>query len=486
MMPAALRNLLFITADQFRGDALSCLGHPFVLTPQLDRVAAEGVLFAQHYSASAPCGPARACLHSGAGNNIHGVWRNGDPWRQALVSWASELRRNGHDPQLFGFTHTAAVAAEGAECNVARGFEGILPGLHLQADLLNDNGDWSAWLTRRHGVKVPAYELHQAVALDKHAIGNLCWGRARAPAGGGDVDYLVDALMDRLQAAPGDPFVAHLSVFAPHNPYLVPYPIPSRLDAVLDGGQAAHCRPAPRNDHPYLAHIATQTVGNDAGEPRKLLDMRRHYWRGIEVVDTALGRLFDFMRETGRWDDTLLLFTSDHGDQLGDRGQLGKVGGLRESHHIPLLVRDPTPAAQTSRGTRVSRITESLDIAPTLLAWFGCAAPAQFQGRSLIDDLRHGPVPAAASRLGARVYFDFGDGSIAQRLTGLFTERLAYLEFMNGWPPLLLDEQDTSQGLRNRATDPAHAQVVRMLASELARLRSYEDPCGHVRPIPQT
>lgn len=496
MKQAAWPNLLFITADQFRGDALSCLGHPFVRTPQLDRVAAEGVLFSRHYSASAPCGPARACLHSGAGNDVHGVWRNGDPYHPSVLNWASELRRNGHDPQLFGFTHTAASGPEGAESNLARGFEGILPGLRLRADLLNDNGDWSAWLMRKRGVQVPAHELHQAAAPDDHAIGSLRWGRARAPVGGGDVDYLVDALMDQLQANPKDPFVAHLSVFAPHNPYLVPYPMPPGLDAVLDGGVAARCRPAPHSDHPYLARIARQAVGDAAGEPRKLLDMRRHYWRAVELVDAALGRLFDFMRETGRWDNTLLLFTSDHGDQLGDRGQLGKVGGLRESHHVPLLVRDPTPAAQSTRGTRVSRMTESLDIAPTLLACFGYALPAQFQGRSLLDDLRNGPVAAATRRRSARVFFDFDDGMqtgqtgaaqapAADRLTGLFDERFTYLEFMNGWPPLLLDEQDTSLGLKNRAADPAHAQVLQALAGELAQLRTRQDIACHASPFPQ-
>ncbi len=493
MKQAVCKNLLFITADQFRGDSLSCLGHPFVRTPHLDRVAAEGVLFSQHYSASAPCGPARACMHSGAGNDVHGVWRNGDPLSKAVVNWASELRRNGHDPQLFGFTHTAASSSEGDEWNLQRGFEGILPGLRLQADFRNASGDWSAWLLRRHGLQICAHDLHKAAAPDDHALGNVRWGRTQAPVGGGDVDYLVDTLMTQLQAAPKDPFVVHLSVFAPHNPYLVPYPIRSALDAVLDGSTAACCRPAPYSNHPYLSRIASQVVGDKANDVHKLLDMRRHYWRAVEVVDTALGRLFDFIRQTGEWDNTMLLFTSDHGDQLGDRGQLGKVGGLRETHHIPLLVRDPTPAAQFSCGTRVSRITESLDIAPTLLDFFNCACPAQFQGRSLLSDLRNGAFAAAPQRRYARVYFEFDDGitagrgsspaSATHRLIGLLDERFTYLEFRNGWPPLLLDEQDTRAGLRDRSGSSGHSHFLREMAGEAAKIRARDGRSGDSRPF---
>ena len=102
------RKVLFITADQWRGDALGCLGHPAALTPNLDALAADGVLFRDHYTASAPCGPARTTLLTGLYPFIHRSVRNGTPLDRRHTNLALEARRAGRDPVLFGYTDSTA------------------------------------------------------------------------------------------------------------------------------------------------------------------------------------------------------------------------------------------------------------------------------------------------------------------------------------------------------------------------------------------
>ena len=99
-----IRNILFITADQWRGDCLSALGHPCLRTPNLDRLAAEGVLFRRHYSQATPCGPGRASLYTGLYLHNHRSVINGTPLDARHSNFALEARKAGYDPALFGYT----------------------------------------------------------------------------------------------------------------------------------------------------------------------------------------------------------------------------------------------------------------------------------------------------------------------------------------------------------------------------------------------
>ncbi len=100
-------NVLFITADQWRGDCLSALGHPMVRTPNLDALAADGVLFDRHYANAAPCGPSRASLHTGMYLQNHRSGTNGTPLDARHTNWALEAATLGYDPVLFGYTDTS-------------------------------------------------------------------------------------------------------------------------------------------------------------------------------------------------------------------------------------------------------------------------------------------------------------------------------------------------------------------------------------------
>jgi arylsulfatase A-like enzyme len=181
-------------------------------------------------------------------------------------------------------------------------------------------------------------------------------------------------------------------------------------------------------------------------------------------VDHHLGRVFRALRDSGRWDDTVVVFTADHGEQLFDHWMLGKAGYFDQSAHIPLIIRDPAAASGAGRGRAVAHVSESVDLLPTILALAGLTPPRNADGRSLLPFCA-GETPADW-RDEAHWSYYFGNvrSRRLERALGLptdwchlqvvRTERLKYVHFA-GLPPVLFDLREDPQELRNRADDPA-------------------------------
>ena len=155
-------NVLYITVDQWRGDCLGSVGHPIVQTPNLDRLAAEGVLFRRHFAQAAPCGPSRASLHTGQYLMNHRSVLNGTPLDSRFTNIALEARSRGYDPVLFGYTDASpdprVLAADDPRLLT---YEGVLPGFRAVVDLNEQLEPWGAWLrtlgydgARRRGAHV--------------------------------------------------------------------------------------------------------------------------------------------------------------------------------------------------------------------------------------------------------------------------------------------------------------------------------------------
>ncbi|HYX02014.1 MAG TPA: sulfatase-like hydrolase/transferase, partial [Reyranella sp.] len=179
-----------------------------------------------------------------------------------------------------------------------------------------------------------------------------------------------------------------------------------------------------------------------------------------------LGRVFDYLRQSGQWDDTLIILTCDHGEQLGDHHLLGKIGYHDESYRIPMIVRDPRPQADGTRGTIVERFTETIDTMPTILEWLGLAVPRQCDGRSLLGFCEGRP--PAGWRTEVHYEYDFRDLYYSKPETALGVpmdrcslavvqdERFKYVHFA-ALPPLLFDLEEDPGQFVNRAEDPAYA-----------------------------
>jgi arylsulfatase A-like enzyme len=199
-----------------------------------------------------------------------------------------------------------------------------------------------------------------------------------------------------------------------------------------------------------------------------IAQMRATYYGMMTEVDDCLGRVFAYLDETGQWEDTLIVFTSDHGEQLGDHHLLGKIGYHDESFRIPLVIK--APGAELTRGAIEPAFTESVDIMPTLIEWIGGETPRACDGHSLLPFL-HGEHPADW-RTALHYEFDFRDvpgtgpeatlgiGMDECTLSVLQDARYKYVHF-TALPPLLFDLARDPHQFRNVAEDPDYVTIAR-------------------------
>ena len=478
-------NILFITADQWRGPCLSLLGHAVVKTPSLDSLAREGAVFVQHFAQAAPCGPSRTSLHTGMYLFNHRCVANGTPVSRRLTNWALEMRRIGYDPSLFGYTDTAADP-EGLDPSDPRltHYSEPLPGIGAYTPIRDDVPvPWVEYLVRQ-GYPVPQkrWDLYGARAP------GTTW------ADGGDrvlplairsedheTAYMVRRCQEWIDAAEG-PWVTHLSLLRPHPPFVAPEPY---NELYAPAGLLSPVRHEERDReaavHPFLAAMIRHPRFGDKGDPRRLEDAWASYYGLMTEVDDHLGRLFAFLRERGHWDDTLVIFTSDHGEQLGDHWLTGKLGFFDQSYHIPLIIRDPRRSADASRGGRFDMFTENVDIMPTMLDWLGIEVPSQCDGRSLLPILETAMAPTRW-RTAVHWEFDFRHDSDWLRennpgisvhqchLSVLRDRRFKYVHFP-ALPSLLYDLQTDPGELEDVGVEPEYQGTRLEFAERMLDLR---------------
>ncbi|HEV2363726.1 MAG TPA: alkaline phosphatase family protein [Caulobacteraceae bacterium] len=494
-MGEAPLNVLFITADQWRADCLSCAGHPMVRTPNMDALAGEGVRFANHYTVTAPCGPSRASLHTGLYLHNHRSVVNGAPLDARHPNWALEAGKLGYDAVLFGYTDTSADP-RGLEADDPRlfSYEGLLPGLRPVMPLDGRPQAWVDWLAAQ-GIAVPA-KVERAYGWrlpgPDWEDGAPCARPLAFPAEVDDTAFLVGRAIDYMACAK-DPFIAHLSLLRPHPPWVAPEPYNRLYDPPdVPGFIRRDTREEEAAQHPYLAWRLTRPGFAAHANERRLRRLKAVYLGLITRVDAELGRLFAFLRQAGLIDRTLIIFTSDHGEELGDHWTLDKGGYFQGSYRIPLIIRDPRRAADAGRGRVVEAFTESVDVAPTMLSAIGVGVPRAFDGADLGLFLAGAPKPADW-RSEAHFEFDFRDveDMAAERELGLTLEtcnlaavvgeRWKYVHFA-GLPPLLFDLANDPGELNNLAADAACAPVALDEARKLLswRLASEERTLTHM------
>ncbi len=383
------RNVLFITVDQFRGDCLSALGHPVVSTPSLDRLAAEGTLFANHWANAAPCGPSRACLYTGTYLHHNRSILNGTPLDARFTNVAELARQAGYDPVLFGYTDTSLDprTLEAADPRL-RSYEQVLPGFRAVVHDPWEQGSqaWGRWLSSR-GVDVPPrpQDLYRPLpdfpGADDHGS---TWAPAQFRSEDSETAFVVESVVEWIEHHGDAPFFIHASFIRPHPPRRNPAGYHDRYDADdLPDFVAATTREEEAAAHPLngvVMHLPLAAAPDDERERRQ---MRATYYGAIDEVDAQLGRLFAYLDGAGLRDSTLVVLTSDHGEMGGDHWLFEKLGYWDESFHVPLIVRDPDMAADASRGRVVDAVTESVDVLPTICSWLGIDVPLQADGFAL-------------------------------------------------------------------------------------------------------
>jgi len=478
-----VKNILFIMADQLRADYLSCTGHRHLQTPNLDALARKSVLFDRAYVQSAVCGPSRMSYYTGRYMSSHGANWNSVPLRAGEPTLGDHLRRLGLRVALVGKTHMAAdapgldrlglkgSAIEGVFAREA-GFEPYERDDGLHPDQLVDPD-----LAYNSYLRAQGYDeenpWNSAANAGLGANGEILSGwfmrhaqlPARVAEPHSETPYMTDRAMEFISESGDKPWCLHLSYIKPHWPYIAPEPYHSLYGP--EDIQAANRDPAELdNPHPvyqaYRQHPESESFARE--------DVRQAvipiYMGLIRQIDDHLGRLFRFLAEKGLDKNTLIVFTSDHGDYLGDHWL-----GEKELFHdcaarVPLIIHDPDPAADATRGTVDHHLVEAIDLAPTFVAALeGPSLDHIFEGSSLLPLLRSTPLGDWREVTVSELDYSFRK---ARRLLEVPPQRArAYMlrgekwkyVFWEGFPEQLFDLENDPQERIDRGRDPALAAV---------------------------
>lgn len=395
---SSVRNILFIMCDQLRADHLACYGHPFLATPHLDALARRGVRFDRAFVQSGVCGPSRMSFYTGRYVSSHGATWNRVPLSIGEMTLGEYLRRAGRTLSLAGKTHVmpdhsgiARMHLDGDDDWMRLIRAGGFDELDRHDGHQPEPGSAYASFLRSVGYDSPdPWSDYVISAVDEHGQVVSGWNmrNARLPArvaeAHSETAYTTDRAIEFMTARGDAPWALHLSYVKPHWPYLAPAPYHARYSL-------AECLPVKRHPreldgaHPVLAAYRRQEECASFMRDEVWQAVRPVYQGLVQQIDDHLGRVWAALESLGRWQDTLIVFTADHGDYLGDHW-LGEKEHFHDTvQRVPLIVYDPDPAANATRGRVEMRFAESVDVAPTILDALELPAVAErIEGRSLL------------------------------------------------------------------------------------------------------
>jgi arylsulfatase A-like enzyme len=478
-------NILFITADQWRGECLSCLDHPIVKTPHLDALASEGVLFRNHFAQAVPCAPSRTSMHTGMYMFNHRCVSNGTPLSSRFSNWALEVSKAGYAPSLFGYTDTALDPTDiHPDDDRLKHYSEPLPGMvHFTPIRDEVSVDWVSYLERK-GYPIPARWWHlygdTKPGVPWHQGGEAPLALA-IDAQDHETHYMVDQCIDWIEKQT-ESWITHLSLLRPHPPFVAPEP----YHALYKPGRLrTPCRHQDRQtqagQHPFLEYFLEHSNHSWRGSDKQLEEATASYFGLMTEVDDNLGRLFEYLTKTNAWNETLIIFTSDHGEQLGDHWLTGKLGFYDQSFHVPLIIRDPDSRADVTRGAQIDLFTENIDLMPTVLDRLSLEIPSQCDGFSLMPIIM-GQQNPQDWRSEIHWEYDFRDVvdqhpettlGVSSNRCGLAVvrdDRYKYVYFA-ALPPLLFDLRSDPGELINLATRSEYKDVVLEYAHKLLSWR---------------
>jgi len=400
-------NILFIMADQLRYDYLSCYGHPHLKTPNIDRLAKNGVRFTRAYAQSPVCGPSRMSFYTGRYVRNHGSTFNNVPLRAGEMTMGDHLREAGMNAYLLGKTHMTAdqkgfdrldlsrsttTGERIAQCgfDVIEREEGVYP--EPQDKEIHYTSAYNEYL-RANGYDGPNpwHDWVNSVEIDNEVISGWYLDYvdqpARAKEEHTETPYLTQKAIEAIDHFEEDGWCLHLSYIKPHWPYLAPAPYHNLYSE-------EHIQAPIRNDeertnahpvyHAYQQLRVSQSFSDD--------DIRKKvipaYMGLIKQLDDQLGILFDALEERNLLDNTIIVFTSDHGDYMGDHWLGEKDFAHEQAVRIPLIISDPREIADKTRGSTCDLLVESIDLASTFVDIAeGDTESPWLQGKSLMPVL---------------------------------------------------------------------------------------------------
>ena len=443
--PRRQPNVLLIMADDLNND-MGTYGHPLVKTPHLDRLAKRGVRFDRAYTQFPLCSPSRVSLLTGLRPDATGVQDLTTDFRTILpdvVTLPQAFKRTGY-----------AVARVGKIYHYGN------PG-QIGTSGLDDPKSWDLVVNPRG---IDKDEEGRLVNLTPaRGLGStLAYYASPAPDEEHTDGKVATETIALLEKYKDRPFFIGAGFYRPHCPFIAPqkyfdmYPL-DRIPAPPSFAEAAAHTPAPA--------FFTSPLNWGVSEQGQR-EVIRSYFASISFLDANVGRLLDALDRLNLADNTIVVFISDHGYLLGERGQWMKQMLFERSARAPLLI---AGAGVSARGRASSRTVEFLDLYPTLTALAGVSAPAGLHGRSLVPLLRN---PAAVWNHPALTQVRRGGGDTGFKGYSVRNERWRYTEWDEGKRGVeLYDEVRDPNEIQNLAADPAQAKVVAEMRALLNRVR---------------
>jgi len=474
-------------ADQLRWDYLSCYGHPTLKTPNIDQLASKGVRFDASYAQSPVCGPSRASFYTG-----RTVFSHGATWNQVALpigelTMGDYLRPSGLRTAVVGKTHMKPDAEGMERLGITRDTEigmmisepGFDPferddGLHPDGALkrrggklrynnwlseLGYDGDnpWNTWANAAEGKNG---EILSGWLL-RHS--NL---PARVKEEHSETAYMTDRAIEFIQETGERPWLLHLSYIKPHWPYIAPAPYHNLYGP--NAFMAPHRADNERNtSHPVYKAFMDMEVSRTFQQEQVRETVLTGYMGLIKQIDDHLGRLFAHLEESGRMEDTMIVFTSDHGDYLGDHWLGEKELFHEECVRIPLIIYDPDPRADITRSTVEWRFIESLDLLPTFIEAINTEVDThRLEGCSLMP-LLHGRGPkewrkAVFSEIDYSFYAarkKLSVNAANARAYMIRTDKWKFIYF-KGFQPQLFDLKNDPDEFTDLGTSDAHQPIL--------------------------
>ena len=483
---AAVRNILVIMCDQLRADHLGCYGHPHLATRNLDALAQRGLRFERAFVQSGVCGPSRMSFYTGRYVSSHGATWNRVPLSVGEITLGEYLARAGRPLALTGKTHVMADEAGLARLALDHDELGRLLAAGGFVELDRHDGHraepasaYADWL-RAHGYPgADPWTDYVIAAVDASGRPASGWNMrnaglpARVAEEHSETAYTTGRALEFIRAQGDRPWVLHLSYVKPHWPYLAPAPYHARYTLEECLPVARHEREL-RNAHPVLAAYRRHEECVNFMRDEVWRTVRPTYQGLVQQIDDHLGRVWEELDRLGRWQDTLIVFTADHGDYLGDHWL-----GEKEHFHdviqrVPLIVHDPDPAADATRGRAQTRFVEAIDLAPTVLDALALPIPRErMEGRSLLPLLHGMPTEHWRDAVFSELDYAYRE---ARRILGrapdacrawmVRTERWKYVHWQD-FRPQLFDLAADPEEFDDRGEDPALEDIRREMRERL-------------------
>jgi iduronate 2-sulfatase len=468
-------NVLLVMCDDLN-NLIGCYGDARAKTPNFDKLAARGVRFEQAYCQFPLCGPSRNSLLTGLHPNSTGILRNQEIFRQTIpshISLPQAFRRHGYFAarigKLYHYNVPKSIGTNGHD----------------------DPGSWELELNPAGVDRLE--EEPQIVTLTPGQFGGTLSWYASPKGDSHHTDGLMAAdaewVLERCARQKDRPFFLAVGFFRPHTPYVSPRPYfelyPEKEMPVVQGV---------KDDQ---ADLPAPALGSYKREQDKLTDeLRRQalqaYYASISFADAQVGRVVDALDRLGLAENTIIVFTSDHGYHTGEHGLWQKMSLFEESARVPLLIVAPGTAA---KGGVAKSPVGLIDIYPTLAELCGITPPDNLQGQSLVPMLKD---PNVAGRGWAITQVSRGGGRAAATVTptvggegrsffgySLRTPRWRYTEWDEGAAGReLYDHERDPRELTNLADEPAHADTVAELSKQLrAAVKGTFPPSGETPPL---